>query len=77
MERVAEGLSIQDNNVPKLINSNQSDNLCGSIIMNDNNKIDNYIEDSKVAIRKFKLLTKIDAGWRDSKNQRFNGSRTS
>lgn len=51
MERVAEGLSIQDNNATRLSKSNQSDNLCGSIIMNDTNKIENYIEDKVTHLR--------------------------
>jgi len=46
MERVAEGLSLQESNVNKMIKSNKLDDLCGSIVLGSNQKINtHYIED--------------------------------
>lgn len=45
MERVEEGLSLQDSNVSKLVGSNHLDNLCGSVILGGNEKVKNYVED--------------------------------
>ena len=46
MERVAEGLSLQESNVNKIIKSNKLEDLCGSIVLGGNQKINtHYIED--------------------------------
>ena len=55
MERVAEGLKLQEGTIDKLAKSNHLDALCGSVFLSKDGTINNYMEDKVVIL----LLPKV------------------